>query len=135
MTDFAAIREWRVPVDGRMRDVYKVTSNGSVIWRRKMLVAFDGNGGTPSEDSRYVRYEKPVGALPTAVSEKGSFAGWYTEKEAGVAVDENTPVFAPSTYYAHWSGTTSEFIETDDGFVVSTTDGEPFEIASDENFA
>ena len=66
-------------------------------------VFFDGNGGEVSEQMRMVEKGKSVGALPTdPVREKYKFLGWYTAKDGGMKISEETKVTADVTFYAHW---------------------------------
>ena len=67
-------------------------------------VAFDANGGTPKTQNVEQRSETPF-VLPKEPTRAGyTFAGWWTEKNGGVKVTEDT-VFIEGVYahlYAHW---------------------------------
>ena len=67
-------------------------------------VAFDANGGTPKTQNVEQRSETPF-VLPKEPTRAGyTFAGWWTEKNGGVKVPEDT-VFIEGVYsylYAHW---------------------------------
>ena len=67
-------------------------------------VAFDANGGTQKTQNVEQRSETPF-VLPKEPTRAGyTFAGWWTEKNGGVKVTEDT-VFIEGVYsylYAHW---------------------------------
>ena len=69
----------------------------------EFIVAFDGNGGTPSVDSMTTTNQK-LTSLPSA-SRSGSYSfdGWYTEKSGGTKVTTDTEFHANTTVYAHWT--------------------------------
>lgn len=114
-------------------DKFPETSSGATSlmlyaqWMPKpFTVTFDSNGGTFGElelnNSWTMSTEKTqlsgeieygsnvLNALKTASNnykepslEHYTFAGWYTERVDGTAVDENTTVPGETTYYAHWN--------------------------------
>ena len=69
-------------------------------------VTFDANEGLldSSETSNTVFYGDKFGALPTPTREYHNFLGWFTEKDGGTEVTENTEVNSTEniTLYAHW---------------------------------
>ena len=71
-------------------------------WTEIYTVTFDGNGGTPSEDSKKVGKGEAYGELPSADRDGYNFAGWYTEAEGGSQVSESDTCEADVTLYAHW---------------------------------
>lgn len=68
-------------------------------------IIFDANGGSVDEESIKVNYGKAYGKLPTPVRPGYKFEGWYTDKEDGVLIEEDTIVTAVSeqTLYARWT--------------------------------
>lgn len=94
----------------------KVTANTSVgtnppatlyaHWKgKKYTVTLDANGGTVGTASKTATYGSKYPALPDPTRTGGyTFDGWYTQKNGGTKVDENTKVTtaANHTLYAHW---------------------------------
>ena len=71
----------------------------------EFIVAFDGNGGTPSVGSMTTTNQK-LSSLPSASrSGRYSFDGWYTEKSGGTKITKDTVFHADTTVYAHWTYT------------------------------
>ena len=77
-----------------------------------VTVSFDVNGGDPLQqqflNTITVTAYKPYGNLPKNVVRSGyTFSGWYTEKEGGELVTDNSIVTIASnhTLYAHWIST------------------------------
>lgn len=70
-------------------------------------VTLDPNGGTLSagEGSIFVQPDSPYGTLPTPTRASYRFDGWFTEKDGGTKVEENTAVSIRGnhTLYAHWT--------------------------------
>lgn len=69
------------------------------------VVYFDANGGTVSPASMSVAYGQTYGDLPVPTKDYCAFTGWYTEKNGGSKVSENTihATAADITLYAHWT--------------------------------
>ena len=71
------------------------------------IVRFDGNGGTPSQQSKSVLLNKAYGALPEATRTGYTFAGWFTEKEEGkgeeVTEESIVGIAKDHTLYAQWA--------------------------------
>lgn len=68
-------------------------------------VTFNGNGGTPSQDSISVTYGSQYGTLPTCDQSGKTFLGWFTSETGGTKI-ESTTIFqqqSDQTLYAHWS--------------------------------
>ncbi len=63
-------------------------------------VKFDGNGGS-SFNTQY-NLNDVLGTLPNSTRDGYIFDGWYTAKNGGNAVAENTVVTGNITFYAHW---------------------------------
>lgn len=75
-------------------------------WKGKTYtVSFNANGGTVGTASKTATYGSKYPALPDPTRTGGyTFDGWYTQKNGGTKVDENTKVTtaANHTLYAHW---------------------------------
>lgn len=70
-------------------------------------VSFDPSGGAfkdSAHSSKTVTYGAAYGELPTPVRDRYDFKGWFTAKEGGTQVVENTVVenTAAHTLYARW---------------------------------
>lgn len=67
-------------------------------------VIFDANGGNCQTNSKPVVYDNEYETLPTPTRTGFDFEGWWTEKEGGEKVTENTvvKVTKDQTLYAHW---------------------------------
>ena len=46
------------------------------MWEPLYMVTFDSNGGTLTENTKYVAYNEPYGTLPTPTKEGYRFVGW-----------------------------------------------------------
>ena len=70
----------------------------------KYTVTFDANGGEVDPTRKEVTYGGVYGELPTPTRNGYTFAGWWTEKDAGTKVEETTlyKTASNSTLYAHW---------------------------------
>ena len=72
-----------------------------------VTVTFDGNGGTPSQQSKDVLFNKTYGALPEPTRSGYCFAGWFTSKEEGegegVTEEDIVRIVSDHTLYAQWS--------------------------------
>jgi uncharacterized repeat protein (TIGR02543 family) len=70
----------------------------------KYPVKFNANGGNVSSASKLVSYETKFGTLPTPTRANYKFAGWYTAKSGGTAVNANAVLktVGGATIYAHW---------------------------------
>ena len=70
-------------------------------------VTLDPNGGTlaAGEGTKLVQCGSTYGTLPTPKRTDYRFDGWYTQKDGGTKVDENTTVTARTdhTLYARWT--------------------------------
>ena len=71
------------------------------------IVSFDGNGGTPSQQSKDVLFNKTYGALPETTRIGHTFCGWFTEKDEGegerVTEEDIVDIGSDHTLYAQWS--------------------------------
>ena len=87
-------------------------------------VLFDGNGGTASTSAMNVIYGDKYGALPTAVRQNYTLAGWYSAATGGTKRTETSTVSTIGTHtlYAHWTGITSKLsYDSNGGTSITTT--------------
>ena len=76
-------------------------------------VKFDANGGIGTCKPINVFHGDTYGTFPPEPTLEGyEFAGWFTEKDGGTLVTEDTVVTASHTLYAHW--TANEYTVTFD---------------------
>lgn len=68
----------------------------------KYIVSLDANGGEVNPQTLEVEKGEKIGTLPTPTKTDCTFEGWYTAKENGEAVTEETIVNENMTIYAHW---------------------------------
>lgn len=85
-----------------------ITANQTLYARWKAnsyTVTFDASGGTVSPASVTAVYGQVYGELPTPTRAGHSFYGWYTDRESGTKITENTVVSitAAQTLYARWA--------------------------------
>ena len=68
-------------------------------------VMFNGNGGTPSPESKIVTYDSEYGALASCERQGWKFDGWYTATDGGTKVEPTTKVTITENQilYAHWT--------------------------------
>lgn len=83
---------------GEYGDIY-------AYYRRMLTVSFDPNGGICTDTEKKVKEGLSYGMLPTPVREGYTFEGWYTAKEGGSRITQDTVVnlTADQTLYARWS--------------------------------
>lgn len=70
-------------------------------------ITFNANGGTVSEPRRSLVAGSPAGVLPIPTRHNYIFDGWFTEKNGGQQVNENTIINSDVTFYAHWTKITN----------------------------
>ena len=94
------------PLKGKMTDMY-IRVGTFEEDSGYYTITFDGNGGTPSEETRPVDANQPVGSLPT-VTRAGNytFLGWYDEDDT--LVTASTVPTKSQTYHAEWDYTASD---------------------------
>ncbi|MDU6265410.1 MAG: InlB B-repeat-containing protein [Anaerocolumna aminovalerica] len=68
-------------------------------------VSFDSNGGSNINETIDVIYGNPYGTLPIPTRTGYNFTGWFTEKNNGTFIAQNTVVgiLNNQTLYAHWN--------------------------------
>lgn len=90
----------------RIREVklFLYGSYDGVCDARFRYVVFNGNGGTP-DDNTVLCYtlDATYGTLPTASRSGQYFAGWFTAASGGTHITNTTTVAQNLTLYAHWS--------------------------------
>ncbi len=75
-------------------------------WKgNEYTISYDACGGTVNADNKLVVFGDCYGYLPDAQKEGAYFAGWYTESEGGINLDENSIVSIDQDHilYAHWT--------------------------------
>lgn len=79
------------------------------VAKRLYKVTLDPNGGTMDESKKIIKVHEgeKVGTLPEATKEGEIFGGWFTDKTAGLKVDENYVVNAAVTLYARYGADSS----------------------------
>lgn len=79
-------------------------------YAKEPWIFFDPNGGSidPADAKRQVTYLDTYGTLPDALRDCYDLVGWFTKKEGGDQIFEDTVVRVSSnqTLYAHWEGKT-----------------------------
>lgn len=86
-------------------------------------VTFDYDDETGRTTTATVPYGGAYGTLPSPTREEHTFAGWWTAREGGVQVAQNSRVTASHTLYARWTPTATPPTEEEDW-----GDGEPIYI-------
>ena len=68
-------------------------------------ISFNGNGGTPNQNSKSVAYDSTYGDLPSATRTGYTLVGWFTESGGGNQISASTSMTRAEnhTLYAHWS--------------------------------
>lgn len=99
-----------VPMDDSPARFFRLVAN--VV--RKIIVAFDANGGTqPDPDTKEVTVGQPYGNLPGVERSGGfTFDGWFTARTEGAVVDAATVVTANEDHFlfAQWTPNAVEWI-------------------------
>ncbi|MBQ6942953.1 MAG: InlB B-repeat-containing protein [Ruminococcus sp.] len=75
-----------------------------IVYTNETLT-FDANGGTTPTATKSILYNTSYGSLPKPTRTGYTFAGWYTAKEGGTQIKENSivSVTTDQTFYAHWT--------------------------------
>lgn len=81
---------------------FTLTVEGGPAVPVKYTITFDANGGEVSPSSIEVEKDKKIGSLPTPTKKDCTFEGWYTAKDGGDRVTEDTVVSGNRTVYARW---------------------------------
>jgi uncharacterized protein (TIGR02145 family)/uncharacterized repeat protein (TIGR02543 family) len=83
----------------------------------KYTITFNANGGFVSPSTGTTAGEGTLAVLPVPTRTNYAFAGWYTEKESGTRVTENTLFTSNTTIYAHWTQLYTVTFNADGGTV------------------
>lgn len=88
---------------------YKFTAddakNGKTLyahWSEAVTITFDANGGSCSPTTKDIKKGTACGFLPTASLSGKAFDGWYTEKDGGTKVENDTIFNEDTTLYARY---------------------------------
>ena len=79
----------------------KVKKINKGICYEPVTIHFDANGGSNVENQEK-NLDKKIGVLPTSEKDRYALIGWFTEKDGGTQINEDTIVTGETTYYAHW---------------------------------
>lgn len=88
---------------------YADTLTLTAEWTASTLtVTYDAQGGSVAPASTAATYGKHYGELPTPTRTGYDFAGWYTTRNGGTQVTDETSVTVATdhTLYAHWTAST-----------------------------
>ena len=101
-----------VSMPARFKEQFGATLNGCTI-NYPCTVRFESGGMAADESMRDAITGKAIGPLPSCASPTNySFAGWFTEREGGVKITEDTILEDDSTFYAQW--TANKYVVTFD---------------------
>ena len=107
MTLKATLGDDTAKVSGIYSDILKFTMSCQECYPEgKAGLSFDANGGTVATDKKVLDIGIEYGDLPEATRTGYTFAGWYTEKEAGQQVVKTNKLTQNTTIYAHWKANT-----------------------------
>ena len=79
------------------------TTYDTAILAQGITVTFDGNGGTPSQNTKTVAAGTAIGTLPTATRTAYDFQGWFDDPTGGTQITSSYIVNSADTFYAHWT--------------------------------
>lgn len=71
-------------------------------WSEAVTITFDANGGSCSPTTMDIKKGTAYGSLPEASMSGKAFDGWYTEKEGGTKVENDTIFNEDTTLYARY---------------------------------
>lgn len=86
----------------KVEDTNYTVADVTVLVRVTPVVTLDPNGGSV-ETTTVSTIDGKMTTLPTPTRTGYTFDGWFTEKEGGEPVDENTVFDDNTTIYAHWT--------------------------------
>ncbi|MBQ7542968.1 MAG: InlB B-repeat-containing protein [Clostridia bacterium] len=90
----------------------------TALWQgNSITVTYDGQGGTPAEESKVVTFGDTYGELTTAEREGYTFDGWYTDPDSGSKVEATMTVSNTEDHaiYARWIINEYNVTVTNDG--------------------
>ncbi len=70
---------------------------------QEYTLTYNANGGSVSLESKQIKDGEKYGSLPTPSRRGYTFDGWYTAKDGGSKVTEDTKISKDTTIYAHWT--------------------------------
>ncbi len=113
---------WTDPMEGtRVQMGQTVTSDSTLQlyahWQACQTVYFDGNGGTPSKESKLCPHGSTYEGLATATRDNYRFMGWYDDPTGGERIKSGVPVTDSDTrtVYAHWEGEQTVYFDGNGG--------------------
>lgn len=85
-------------------DTFCYPTTGSWDEAMSINLTLDANGGTVDPATGQVAYGETYGELPTPTLRGKKFSGWFTERDGGTQITEDTEVTVTEdqTLYAHW---------------------------------
>ena len=97
------------------------TDGIAIVECEPRTLTLDPNLGSLDQCEFTVPANATVGGLPVPVRENYAFEGWFTEREGGDEVAEDTVISGDTTYYARWTSTLPppEFTVNDAGELTS----------------
>ena len=81
------------------------TDGIAIVECEPCTLTLDPNLGTLDQNEFTVPANATVGGLPVPVRENYAFEGWFTAREGGDEVAEDTVISGDTTYYARWTST------------------------------
>ena len=81
------------------------TDGIAIVECEPCTLTLDPNLGTLVQNEFTVPANATVGCLPVPVRENYAFEGWFTAREGGDEVTEDTVISGDTTYYARWTST------------------------------
>ena len=78
------------------------TNPGYFSMKDKVTITFDTDGGSLDIDDIEVYLNEKIGILPVPEKKGYVFLGWFTDKENGNKINENTIMNSNLTIYAHY---------------------------------
>ena len=81
------------------------TDGIAIVECEPCTLTLDPNLGSLDQNEFTVPANATVGGLPVPVRENYAFEGWFTAREGGDEVTEDTVISGDTTYYARWTST------------------------------
>ena len=117
-------RTWQEMATAYNRSItlYRAKNYDEINLVNSSVLLLDANGGELEAVSRRIIKDKAYGKLPVPSRDHYTFLGWYTEKNGGTAVYEDTIVQTDGdqTLYAHWEGNPVNVSLKNEGEVIKT---------------
>ena len=96
------VENGKIEFNNISRIPFAVINNDGSLGVKLQIVTFNSNSSIVEESLKTVIYNQVVGELPIVTRDGYTFDGWYTEKENGTKINENTIIDSDITFYAHW---------------------------------